>query len=528
MRRLLVSFVAVVVACGHPAPAPVVHAPTAPAWKGPEILASVPADTPYLFGVLEAPAPAVRARLVAQSGEQIKAALKKAATGEGRAALVAAALYAELDGVEPAHWMESLGFSSESRFVLYGMSLWPVLRVEVKDANRVRELLARIVKAGAPDVRPETVGHAELYKISESYFSVVFGVVDNQLVATVMPDMMLDTLMPSLTGTTKPEKSLRDATVLPALLARHRYIPSMIAYVDTLRLLEVVSHNVGNKLTPQCHDDLARIAGVMPRLVLGYRRLDERGFVATMAIESPRDVIRGLAKLHTPMPALETTRRPMFALAAAVNIDAMFGWMRDVTGQLRSHPFRCDEFDKVNHSIDELASKLDEPLPPMVQGLRGFELVIDDASVMPPSGTGHVLMAGDHIADLVHQMLVKIPQLAALQLPPDGSPVELPLSRLGIPASFKSAHVALRPTRAALAIGNESARRASERTGARDAHVPLIEVSYDLPKIKERFGMFLKEDDFAGLSNIGSTSLALDVGDDGIDLDMVGTWAPGH
>jgi hypothetical protein len=39
--------------------------------------------------------------------------------------------------------------------------------------------------------------------------------------------------------------------------------------------------------------------------------------------------------------------------------------------------------------------------------------------------------------------------------------------------------------------------------------------------------MFLKDTDFAGLSNVGSTSLALDVGDDGIYVDMVGTWAHG-
>ena len=62
------------------------------------------------------------------------------------------------------------------------------------------------------------------------------------------------------------------------------------------------------------------------------------------------------------------------------------------------------------------------------------------------------------------------------------------------------------------------------RAGAADAHVPLAAVFYDLPKLRERFGMFLKPEDFAGLENIGSTSMALDVGEDGIYLDVSGTW----
>lgn len=478
-----------------------------------------------MFGVLEPAPPIVRARITAQSGEQIKAALKKAATGEGRMALVAAALYAELDGVDSAHWMEALGLSPDGRLVLYGMSLWPVLRVETKEPARVREVLARIVKAGSPDLQPTAAG---LYVLTEKKAAIVFGVVGRELVASAMPASELDKLLPALTGATKPAKSLRDAPVLPSLFAKHHYIASMVGYIDTLHALDDITVAAAGKLTPPCHDDLARIAGAMPRFVLGYRRLDERGFTATMAIEAPREVIKGLARLHTPMPALDTAHAPLFAISAAVSIDAMLGWMRDVTGQLRSHPFRCDAFDKLNHAIDDLGSTLDKPLPPMFQGLRGFEIVLDDASVLPPSGTGHVLVAGDHIADLLHKLLAQVPQLAALQIPPDGAPVELPLGQLGVPGSFKSAHLALRPTRAALAVGDDSARRASERAGAKDAHVPLAAVFYDLPKLRERFGMFLKPEDFAGLENLGSTAMALDVGEDGIYLDVSGTWAPTH
>ena len=151
--------------------------------------------------------------------------------------------------------------------------------------------------------------------------------------------------------------------------------------------------------------------------------------------------------------------------------------------------------------------------------------------MMPPAGTGHLLVAGDHIADVVRQMLAKIPQLASLQLQPNGVALELPLAKLGVPASLKSAFVALRQTRAAVAIGESSATRASERVAAPDAHAPLFVVSYDLPKLRDRFGMFLsmkKDEDGLDGFNVGTTSFALDVGDDGIDLDVMATWAHGR
>jgi hypothetical protein len=538
VRLSLALILVAVVACSHPSAPPQAPKAVAAAWQGPEILAAVPADTPYLFGVLEPMPAAVREKLYAQSGAQVKAALEKAASSEeGKAGLAAGVLLHELDGVDPAHWLESLGFSPDMRFVLYGMSVWPVARVEVKDPARVRDVLGKLMKIVGPEVVEKTVAGKLVYEIVSPKVSIVIAPLDRELVAAVVPSPALDKLVPDLVGGAKLAKSLRDAPVLPALLAKHRFLPTMVGYLDAVRVLDAMTgHGKGQfddldamfagLITEPCQDDLARIASVLPRLVVGYRRLDERGFVAAMAIESPASVVKGLQRLHTAMPVMPIKGQPMFAFGAAVNVDAMFAWMRDVTSALRSKPFRCDAFASVNHDVDDLATKLDQPMPPIARGLHGFELVVDDASVMPPSGTGHLLVVGDHMADLVHQLVKALPMFASLNLESNGVPVALPVDQLGVPG-IKSAHVALRETRAALAIGDSSATRATERLAAPDAHAPLMTISYDLPKLRERFGMFLKADDFEGLSNVGSTSLALDVGDDGIYVDMVGTWAHG-
>jgi hypothetical protein len=533
----------VLVACSHSAP-PQPRAPqqVASTWKGPAILADIPADTPYLVAVLEPMPEKLREHWYADNIGKVKKALEKAGSSEGRMALMAAALYSEIENADDAHWPEALGFAMDARMVLYGLSIWPVMRLEVKDPARLREVLAHIIKAGDPDLQPQTIDGATVYVVKDGKVSFIFGIADHDLVGSVVPVEDVDRAMPMILGTQLPAHSLRDAKLIPDLIAKHRYLPTMIAYADMPRLLEAVSgHGKGEadklatmfegKIPAGCQDDLSRMAAVFPRLSFGYRRLDEQGFSMSLVLDAPASLIKSLAKLHTPMPAMQIKVQPMLAIGAAVNVDAMIAWMRDVTSQLRSHPFRCDALASVNHQVDELASKLDQPMPPMLQGLRGFELVIDDATMMPPAGTGHLLVAGDHIADLVRQMVVKIPQLAALQLQPNGVALEVPLAKLGVPASLKSAHFALRETRAALAIGESSATRASERVAAPDAHAPLFVMSYDLPKLRERFGMFLdlkKDDDGLDGFNVSTTSFALDVGDDGIDLDVVGTWMHGR
>jgi hypothetical protein len=511
---------------------------SAASWKGPEILAAVPADTPYMLGLIEPLAPDVRDHLFAQSGVQLERGLKKLASGEGKAALVAAALYSELDGAT-GRWDDVLGISSDARFVVYGLSLWPVMRLEIKDPVRVRELLARVVKAGDPDLQPTAVGRAMLYELREKGIAVVFGVVDRELVASALPAAQLDRALPAIIGTELPARSLRDATVLPELLAKHHFVAGTVGFADTHRVFEALSgHGKGQydqlatlfdgRIPAACQDDLGRIAAAFPRVVIGYSRLDARGFAGAFTIEAPRSVTAGLAKLHAPMPAMPVKTQPLFALGAAVNLDAAVTWMKDTAGALRAAPFRCDALASLNHGIDELAAKLDQPLPPMVHGLRGFELVVDDATVLPPSGNAHLLVVGDHMADVVHGLLAQVPQLASLQVPASGAAMELPLSLLGVPASIKSAHFALRPTRAVVTVGDDSAARATGLIAAPDAHVPLMTMAFDLPKLRDRFGAFMKNMDFDNFSNLDSGMLSLDAGDEGIVLEMVGTWTHGR
>src|SRR4051812_24008083 len=135
MRTLWAS-VAVVVAvslsCGGKPPPPAAPAPT---WVAPPLLAQVPADSPYVFALLTPLSEKIRTRMAGSFEQQI-AELWKTAKPAGGADLepwirAALALTNELRGKDMKNWWRELGFDPSGRFVLYGLSLWPVVRIEV-------------------------------------------------------------------------------------------------------------------------------------------------------------------------------------------------------------------------------------------------------------------------------------------------------------------------------------------------------------------------------------------------------------
>ena len=62
-------------------------------------------------------------------------------------------------GSDPARWWENLGFKPNGRWIVYGLGIWPVIRIEVGDAPRLRSIVSDAVKTlNAPEIRPQQLG----------------------------------------------------------------------------------------------------------------------------------------------------------------------------------------------------------------------------------------------------------------------------------------------------------------------------------------------------------------------------------
>jgi hypothetical protein len=511
-------------------------------WTAPPLLAHVPADTPYLLAVLEPASPALRKSLMRSFSRQLGEVMKKAdqikpadlhkAEPWQRVVL---ALAAELRNRDPDTLPEQLGIDLRGRFVLYGLSVWPVARMEIADPARLRATIDRALASANVRTEQRTLDGQPYWITGDQKASFVAALLDHELVAALLPSAALDAALPLVLGTRTPDRNLSNAPTVPDLIARHRFEGTLLAYFDSHSLVDIIA---GAQPTPfdlalraltgpvsaACHGDLERLAAIVPRIALGYHKFDATGMAASAVFELPPAVLGGLRKLATVVPEVSerTPGHPLFSLGAAIDPVAFVEWMRGVTGELRAHPFACPWFTPLNDAGSEIAHKLDAPLPRALRGMRGGSIVIDDAAMLPPSVTGHVLLAGERVADLVTSLAGAVPAIAGIPLARDGTPIALPVRQLHLPVS--AAHLALTTDRLVITAGEDSARRVSgPLTAPLPERSPLAVMTFNMPRFQQLMTAMgqAKIDNVLSFSDVG---MALDVDDGGVVLDLWGSW----
>ena len=482
MRLLIVA--ALVAACSHPSSS---TSPTSGSWKGPDMLAHVPADTPYLFALLEPPSDAVRAKMPGSMDSFVLPALKESASvpldkrlgldPEKRALL---GIMDTARGTDPTKWLENLGFAKNGHWVVYGMGVWPVVRIEVSDAAKLRGIVAEAVKTLAmPELQKLDSAGVPYWVASRLGMSAVVSVTDHELVAAVVPAQSLAAVLPVVLGQKPMDHNLRDSGEVADVMARYHLAPATIGMLDTRRVIAALERRDDLATTsvftaPACHADYERMAAAVPRMVLGYHQLDTQGFSASLAIEIAPEVAKQLASLHSAMPAAPDPAHAMLSLVVAADVDAGLAVMRSWLQGLADRPFQCEQLAITKMVVAGALEQTKTLIPAELKGLRGGQLVVEDASESPPGGAGYMLVAGDQIAIALGQAVQKVGM--GLSLAPDGQPLELPVGMLGMPG-LTSAHLAMHTSRAALAVGPQSKTEVTAALAAPNAaRSPLIDV----------------------------------------------------
>ncbi|HEX3479570.1 MAG TPA: hypothetical protein VHT91_31320 [Kofleriaceae bacterium] len=539
-RLCLVAAVAgALMSCGGGAPQP---ATLSSRWSAPSILAEIPANAPYLVALLEPMNDALRRRMLhsidaqlAQSSVTQELDKLRSDTPEPwmRAVL---AQFDELRSKGAAAWFDQLGIDPRGRFVLYGMSLWPVARIELSNPAKLRAAIARLLSTAGAQPQQRTLDGRAYWLVGDRDVSFVAAVLDHEAVAAVLPTAVVDAALPEVLGIRPPERSLAATTTMPELLARHHFLGVLVGYFDAHRIVDVVAgpqprpidipiRAITGPVSPDCRADLDRVAAAIPRVVLGYHRFDGTGFDASLVLETPPATVAALRKLHASVPEVtaQPAGQPLFAMGAALDPDQLIAWLQDKARQVRERPFRCPWFTEWNAAAAEVSSKLAAPLPPIWRGVRGFSVTIDDASLLPPSITGHALVAGDRVGDLVQWLAGQVPAIAGIPLTRNGQPIELPTRQLQIPVP---AHFALTTDRLVIAAGEGSERRVTEHLRAPAPRTsPLFTMRFNVPRLQEILASFGQKP-MDNLSSLRDVGIGLDVDDTGISFDVSGTWLP--
>lgn len=526
MSRRILAIVAVVwiVACGgkHAAEPIESRAPRS------RTLALIPADTPYVFVALDSHKdspwmPTTRDFYDAMAKED------KGSTGPGPRML--RRLLSEMRDGTRVRSARELGFSEDGKFVLYGISLWPVVRLEIEDAAKVRRLVGRVLAEGGPAVQMRTTRDATYWIGTVEKIALVAAVLEHELVLAALPASSVDRALPLVLGTERPARTLVAEQMIEKEASRHGYLRDWIGYIDSKRVLDLLAgggHGIERELgalwqngaLAGCKDDFERIAKAFPRIVFGYKRLDAKGIEAELLVEAP-ELGAELAQLRTAIPAIaQPKQKPLFAMTIGADAGKLMDWVQSVADRLAAKPFTCPGLSELDDSIGQLAASF-AGLPGFARTLHGGAIVVDDISLQPRSGTGTAVIVGDGVPMLV-AMLWGVPPLAGTPQPAPGLPVAVPLKKLGID-DVSSAHVGVGADRFALAVGSDSATRIHATLAASaPKRSPLLWFALDIVRADELGAFEGKDRD--NIAKLSTMTMSLDATPRGIVLGFTATW----
>ncbi len=496
------------------------------------LLKYVPADTAYVFASLEPLPddvmddiePMLDQVLVSYRSvlKEVVAAKQSELTEEqqnSEEALRAKALVEELSTLLSVQGMRDAGIARDSLMAFYGNGLLPVMRIGLSDGALFEAAIARFEeRAGTEMAVAEAAGQSYRYFDAEE-LRIVVAVVDDQAVFALVPAEFDDAQTGRALGLTLPDSSIADSTVLQDIISKYDYTNHVVGFVDVAAIAErfvgqptgldvdlmVLLEHDNTDMSDVCKAEIRKVAGVAPRMVVGYTGISARRFDSNIVFELRDDIAAGLQALPAVVPGLGGDRGGLMSFGMSLDFKAARSFMEARLDAMEADPFECEHFSDMQGGMAQVRESLNQPLPPMVYDFKGFIAVIDEiegldvATQTPPTSVdGSFLLAMDNAQGLVSMGAMFSPELAALNLQPGGDPVALDLPELQ--AMDISAFAALTDSALAVSVGEESA---SEVQGMLDAEgstpPPFLSFSIDAA----RYYSFMGEAIAAG-----------DVGDD--------------
>jgi hypothetical protein len=451
--------------------------------------------------------------------------------GDPAVTLFLTAIREELGGPWSSKRFEALGFSAAPRFVLYGIGLLPVVRIEVRDSAAVLATIQRIATRMHWPIPPAmTRGAATYWRSGDKSMDVLFALADHEMVFALAPPAKLDATLDLVLGTQAPAHSLADGKRLHATMVRHGLGAHLVGEIDTRLLLDQVISST-TAPPPACRAKLEMLTLQIPRLVIGHRRSAGHAVTGGVILELGGDLLGDARALHAMAtglaPALHD--RPMFAMAGGIDLLAVERLGHNLMGQLRSVGEACDRSE-----LRTLAATGDARLAILgtgvVPSLTGFAMALYD--IAPPATPGTkiparldalAMVASTDAPKLFATLTAALPFLSVFGVTADNALHEIGAGRLPVPFPV---FAGVGDHAIVIATG-EAERERAEATLAdtRARQVPLLVMMYDYTRfldVQNALGLVsdpVQAEMYERMAQkFGRANVTLDVGADGLSM----------
>jgi len=442
-------------------------------------LAYVPADTPYVYGNLEA----VPAATVEQLSKPIQdywpmlfdlyeSMIKDAGPAiDGSSRKIATALLEEIKTHNTWDKLRQIGLKPDSRMAFYGVGLVPVLRMELGDPAAFKAEVARVEGNAGAKLPVAKTGDQEYWAPGDDTLAAAIAIQGNHLVITMFPPNASDALKQTLLGLKRPAQNIVDAGTLQALAKQHSYSPYGEGFVDFVRLVEILSKPLAGSdaefaqtlglpaiaSDATCRAEYLEIAHKFPRVVFGAEELSaQRIRIATQLEIDPR-IAQQFASAIGAAPGTGAASQGAIDFSIALPVLKLKDFWIAQADAVAAKPYACATLQSLNDGFAESKAKVDVTVPPPFSDLMGlrssvskFEMSQGSSSKVPDV-TGKLLLATNNPVAALAMAQLALPELQKVKISPDGKPVALPADLL--PAGAPPLMVAMSDKAVAFATG---------------------------------------------------------------------------
>ncbi len=482
------------------------------------LLDQVPADAPYVI-VGSRPMP------LGLSEKMTKAAATDIDNGELRKMLAAVreeddvsedlvklgdVVLSEFEGKMNAEGFKSMGLSINGRRLLYGLGILPVIWLEIEDPVKVEALLSRIEKKSGMKAEKLTSGEMNYRRfVLGDDLIAVLGVNKKWVVFAMLPAKSEKELLPLAFGETRPDKSLQDTGSFKKFIEKHKFLGYGDGYIDLVRLAEMAlgeSEGVNAQvlralgttprdMSPACRNFMKTTVQSVPLISFGFTEATDSKYVIKGAVETSPAVAAWLKKMAAPVPGVGMDSDAMFSFGIGMDLPQVRDGLKAMIRSFMENSRDCELVDK--KELTQAMQGMDMMLNPMIAGIKGFEisvnnLELDPQTMSPKAVDAQLVLASVDPKGMFGMLGMFSPQIAKIDVPEDGTPVQLPIGTMAPMAP--PAYAAIKGEVLALKLGEKSPTGIDKLLKTPVAEVPpLLAVSYNPEKMFNAIAPGLKD-----------------------------------
>ena len=487
------------------------------------LLAYVPADTPYLAGNLEPipedviesafrrAQPALDAVQDVLAGSRIRFSGSSAEDNPQLA--IMAAIVDELNGKLSRQGLESLGFSLEAFQAVYGMGVFPVVRLSLGNAQALRDTIVRIEESSGLDF-PELELQGQTYwriypgtltpnsnAPAAIYIAIIEEAAGSHLAVSMFPPESEPEYLPKFLGQSKPATSTA-AEALASVNSQYGYSAYGTGWLDFQRMFDQFADpastlrmalgehgsEIDEHLDEVCRAEISALIARAPRMIVGTTELTPSSMGGQYRLELASDLAAELAGLVSSVPPAPAESDRLLEFAIGIRLGAARDFLIDKATALSQQPFQCEALQGINEQAANALVKLNYPLPPLVNNFLGLraslsEVPEDESDLDAFLGTAALYVDKPEMFVGMAQMF--LPQLEEFKLVKGEPPVRLPESLM--PAPGIVAYAAMSDRALGLSVGQGEEARLSRFLDAKSqGDGSFLSMNYDMAAYMDR------------------------------------------